>query len=1490
VKIRKEHSPTFKNFIRYNTLYTPTGSEAIGTRYWNAVKGTTSLVTASGSILDDGQEVRYYGKASGNILNGQLVQFAGNQGDHVLFKVVVPAEVIANPKLLMGVATHDIANGEFGNVCEFGYVNDIPTYAWSQNDLLYFDNVTGQLTNVAPVAPERLVLVAEVVKEETGSSSNGILLVRLTWGFRMSELEDVDGYAHNTNGQVLVFNNNDGTWNAEHILPDSSHYTGWDDSRDSIAISFNNADRTLTLTGSISVYIDGVKYTKTNDSKQIADTTGMHYLYYTVVAGVLTLTDSVGTFPGFDTCLAAFVYWNTTIDKGIAQAEYHWFGRDQWTHEYLHETIGSRYASGLGGTFATASLSIGEGEFYDEDIEHAITTQTDCDILYKNGSANWEWDESQTLVAKVVSSKLQWNNSNTLTAANTGEYIAYWVYATASITNPIQVIIGQRIDTNIANARANNVPSSLTLGTLPVVESKLLFRVIYRQTGTSTYEYVETADYRTVSNSPTTSYTATDHSSLSNLAWLTSGHNGTVSTLAGFDSVGSATNYTEASYMLVDGSRAITGDLTVQGDLIVNGDQIIENVEELLVEDNLIVVNNGEVGAGVTAGYAGISVDRGSSNDYSFFFRESDDLFRVGETIYERNTAQAGGGSTTIKLAATTDHASANFYDGKKIILVAGTSAGDVRTVAVGGWNNTTKILTVTSAFTATPDATTEYEILVTDNTQAVATRQDTPLSAGIAYWNDTDKRFDTSSNATLTSAGAITLASTMQATTVKLTDLTDGYVPYHVSDASGLANSVIYQSSSLIGIGTTAQTELLQVGGCIATSQLGSTARIGRFFLDNVGNFSNLGTIISHNLQIDKELDYTSTQGSFMAFASNGDISLGSSDTGAGARTLTTHMTLDVSSGYLGINIASPESLLDIRGTGIAAATAPILTLSTPNDQAITTGSELGQIQWSYDDNSSGRIRQVGARIHAYATEAHDGSNAGTAIGLGVIGGASDTVSDGMVLYSTASGSQNLGAGIVIPTARIHSYSSGILATQATGSLRSEYHWNPEAEPATVYPTIHTIIGYYGSAYSPSGGYMIGQYNYFYNEANASNGTIPYVAYDIGYDNQTAAGTVTSLRYLTLRNPVNATGGTITQYEGLYVVDVTSANITTARALDLAINLASGKTRYNVYAPGTAYNYFNGNVGIGIAVPSTARFQIEGTGGTAGTELLRTYTDTTGTFSAVQVGKARGNQASPTAAQSGDTLGRFSATGYGATAWGSSAAMIDMIASENWTDAAHGTYVTVSTTTIGGLTTTEKIRFTDAGTIFNEGGVSTLNFRVEGDTNSYLFFVDAGLDMVSIGTSAVASRFHVYENTSTTTSAAGLRIEQDGAGDARLGFALTGGAEYSFGIDASQSSQLVLSASSALGTTDVVKISSTGALYLYSSSDITCNAKVKFNAYTEFDDESAHPADDPYGTVQWYVKGGLLIARFDDGGTIRYKYLNMAGTGTTWTHTTSAP
>lgn len=55
--------------------------------------------------------------------------------------------------------------------------------------------------------------------------------------------------------------------------------------------------------------------------------------------------------------------------------------------------------------------------------------------------------------------------------------------------------------------------------------------------------------------------------------------------------------------------------------------------------------------------------------------------------------------------------------------------------------------------------------------------------------------------------------------------------------------------------------------------------------------------------------------------------------------------------------------------------------------------------------------------------------------------------------------------------------------------------------------------------------------------------------------------------------------------------------------------------------------------------------------------------------------------------------------------------------------------------------------------------------------------------------------------------------------------------------------------------------------------------------------ERSTNPSDPVDGTEgRIYIKGNLLILQFNDSGTVRYKYLDLTGTGVTWVHTTSAP
>lgn len=77
-------------------------------------------------------------------------------------------------------------------------------------------------------------------------------------------------------------------------------------------------------------------------------------------------------------------------------------------------------------------------------------------------------------------------------------------------------------------------------------------------------------------------------------------------------------------------SLTLTSDLTVGGNFTVNGLTSIISTNVIQIQDNIVEINTGEEGAGVTLGLAGIQINRGSLTDYQFVFEESSDLFKIG--------------------------------------------------------------------------------------------------------------------------------------------------------------------------------------------------------------------------------------------------------------------------------------------------------------------------------------------------------------------------------------------------------------------------------------------------------------------------------------------------------------------------------------------------------------------------------------------------------------------------------------------------------------------------------------------------------------------------------------------------------------------------------------------------------------------------------------------------------------------------------------------
>lgn len=84
------------------------------------------------------------------------------------------------------------------------------------------------------------------------------------------------------------------------------------------------------------------------------------------------------------------------------------------------------------------------------------------------------------------------------------------------------------------------------------------------------------------------------------------------------------------SDLVVNGNTEVQ-DITIHGNVTQEGQSFITEAETVEIKDNILLINKGEVGAGVTAGLAGIEVDRGTSPNFQFVFDESDDYFKAGE-------------------------------------------------------------------------------------------------------------------------------------------------------------------------------------------------------------------------------------------------------------------------------------------------------------------------------------------------------------------------------------------------------------------------------------------------------------------------------------------------------------------------------------------------------------------------------------------------------------------------------------------------------------------------------------------------------------------------------------------------------------------------------------------------------------------------------------------------------------------------------------------
>ena len=96
-----------------------------------------------------------------------------------------------------------------------------------------------------------------------------------------------------------------------------------------------------------------------------------------------------------------------------------------------------------------------------------------------------------------------------------------------------------------------------------------------------------------------------------------------------------------------------TNTVYVDGNLVVGGNTTSVTKTDLSISDNIITVNTGEVGAGVTLNTAGLAVDRGSLANVSIVWDETLDKWTLTNdgTTFQPISVGATSGISSIVYA-----------------------------------------------------------------------------------------------------------------------------------------------------------------------------------------------------------------------------------------------------------------------------------------------------------------------------------------------------------------------------------------------------------------------------------------------------------------------------------------------------------------------------------------------------------------------------------------------------------------------------------------------------------------------------------------------------------------------------------------------------------------------------------------------------------------------------------------------------------------------
>jgi hypothetical protein len=477
---------------------------------------------------------------SGLTLSGTTL--TANANDHDILDGNVhtdsAADAVTRGSLIVGNATPKWDELTIGAADTF-LKSDGTDAAWS------LQLVTSPLTLTGATFGWDSTLIDDATWSDGSNAAN-------TWTF------DVSGTDH-----TMIAGDDLMSYSAVVTSPDFAK-TGWPITND-ITLSFVNGTRTFTVTdgGSAFYYVDGIKYILGgNKTVVIDDTEGLWYIYFT--GSTLTASQTPWDIGAEDKAMVSIVYWDATNNEEIILAyEPHTYHMSGATHERLHDAGGTAFEDGLLVSDAGSEVvNVSAGGIHDEDLHIEISdgagaglfeqvlSPAELPIFYRDGASDWRIydtgdkanadDAGYTNGGDLKYNKLNgtWANAD-VPAAN---HVAYWVIAVNDQTEPVALIMGQRTDTTLANAKLNNQFNGLSLSGMPFEEMVVLARLILKESGGGIfYTLEEVLDLRATNQiGNITTPLITDHGGLGGL---------------GDDD--------HPLYLLIDGTRSMTGDLTI---------------------------------------------------------------------------------------------------------------------------------------------------------------------------------------------------------------------------------------------------------------------------------------------------------------------------------------------------------------------------------------------------------------------------------------------------------------------------------------------------------------------------------------------------------------------------------------------------------------------------------------------------------------------------------------------------------------------------------------------------------------------------------------------------------------------------------------------------------------------------------------------------------------------------------------------------------------